>query len=707
LIEGSAISAEVAAARGYRSLTTVAECRHLGFAKSQCLVPALLVPIRTVAGEIATYQLRPDTPRLRSGKPIKYETVAGARMVLDVPPASRPHLGNPDIPLWITEGARKVDSAISHGLVAIGLLGVWNWRGTNEHGGKTALPDWESIALNDRDVYLAFDSDAMTNPQVAAALARLSEFLRGRGARIHFVYLPTGNDGAKVGLDDFFAGGGRVDGLLARATDILRDVPQPGLISVPPYPIHVWPDVLAEYLVLGAAARDAPVDMAAVPLAALLGGVIGNRRPLAMKTGWIVRPALWTAVIADPTTGKSPMLGLALDVVHGMQAGAVAAFDHENGAYEAAQRSTKGTEVGLPRPVMEHFFTNNCTMEWIAPAARDSAGIAVVRDELLGWFRDLDAYRNGKGGDRQAWLSLWSGEPLKVDRKSSGTIFAEHPVVSLCGGIQPGRFPELARDAAADAFLARFLLSAPDTHVPDWSTEDVPEHVTEAARALVRRLRSPDVRPPVVLSPEAEEVWRDWHRENKAQTEAAPPLLRYAYGKLPAQVAKMACILHACHDLEGAVTQLPASRIEDAIEVIEYHRAHAIRAYSQLGINVDVEETPDPRERRIVRILRKSESTTDEGWTSRTEIVNGLRTVKSEDLTDILESMRDAGVIEQRRVPGNTKTAEYWRLSRSDTSFGDSDYSEYSGIQVEKSEYSESPNGHVTDADQVGEVGFL
>jgi hypothetical protein len=231
--------------------------------------------------------------------------------------------------------------------------------------------------------------------------------------------------------------------------------------------------------------------------------------------------------------------------------------------------------------------------------------------------------------------------------------------------------------------------------------------VTEAARALVRRLRSAIVQPPVVLSPEAEEVWRDWHRENKAQTEAAPPLLRYAYGKLPAQVAKMACILHACHDPDGASTQLPASRMEDAIDVIEYHRAHAIRAYGQLGINVDVEETPDPRERRIVRILRKSESTTDEGWTSRTEIVNGLRTVKSEDLTEMLELMRDAGVIEQRRVPGNTKTAEHWRLVRSDTAFGDSDYSDYSGTTVEKSEHTEYPNGHVPDASQFGEVGFL
>ena len=49
---------------------------------------------------------------------------------------------------------------MSKGLCCIALLGVWSWRETNEHGGKTALPDWELIALNGRDVYITFDSDA-------------------------------------------------------------------------------------------------------------------------------------------------------------------------------------------------------------------------------------------------------------------------------------------------------------------------------------------------------------------------------------------------------------------------------------------------------------------------------------------------------------------------------------------------------------------
>lgn len=188
-------------------------------------VPALLVPIHNVSGETTLYQLRPDGPRIKDGKALKYETPLKARMALDVPPGVRAHLGNPGMPLFITEGVRKADAAASKGLCCVALLGVWNWRGTNGDGGKVALPDWESVALNGRQTYIVFDSDVMLKPEVHGALARLKGFLEQRGASVAPVYLPAGPAGAKVGLDDYLAAGRNVDELLALASPTLRDVP--------------------------------------------------------------------------------------------------------------------------------------------------------------------------------------------------------------------------------------------------------------------------------------------------------------------------------------------------------------------------------------------------------------------------------------------------------------------------------------------------
>ncbi|HEX7312315.1 MAG TPA: DUF3854 domain-containing protein [Pyrinomonadaceae bacterium] len=225
-VSASSISDEVAEARGYRTVSVKSELKALGFGEAQCRVPALLIPVWSVNGEIATYQIRPDEPRIKDGKPLKYETPAGAHMALDVPPAARPLLANPSLPLFITEGARKADAAVSRGLCCVALLGVWNFRGRNEHGGLTALADWEYVALKGRKAYICFDSDVMEKDAVRLAMKRLRAFLESRGANVRLIYLPAGAGGAKVGLDDYFAAGGTVDGLMRLATADLPDEPE-------------------------------------------------------------------------------------------------------------------------------------------------------------------------------------------------------------------------------------------------------------------------------------------------------------------------------------------------------------------------------------------------------------------------------------------------------------------------------------------------
>ena len=230
MLEESGIAAKVAEARGYRTVTKKTELRDLGFGDRQCRVPALLIPVYGPSGEISNYQIRPDEPRINDrGKPVKYETPRGSRMTLDVPPGAREWLGHPSRPLFVTEGVKKADAAVSQpGLCCVALLGVWNFRGTNEYGGKVLLAEWESIALNGREVYIVFDSDVMTKIEVHRALARLKGALEQKKARVRLVYLPTGEGGTKVGLDDFLASGKSVDDLLALASSELRPLPDEG-----------------------------------------------------------------------------------------------------------------------------------------------------------------------------------------------------------------------------------------------------------------------------------------------------------------------------------------------------------------------------------------------------------------------------------------------------------------------------------------------
>jgi putative DNA primase/helicase len=220
LIEASAINAGLARGRGYFSASSQTTLRQLGFTRAQARTPALVIPLWTVHGKVAFHQARPDQPRLRDGKPVKYETPNGARMVLDVHPAARRRLGDASRPLVVTEGVRKADAALSQGVDAIALLGVWNWRGSRGAGGRSALPDWEQIALDGRVVYLVFDSDTASKPPVRAALIRLGRFLESRNALVRITKLDGTATGEKRGLDDFLAAGGSIDELLATSATL-------------------------------------------------------------------------------------------------------------------------------------------------------------------------------------------------------------------------------------------------------------------------------------------------------------------------------------------------------------------------------------------------------------------------------------------------------------------------------------------------------
>lgn len=230
-LKKSGISDEVITERGYLSMERIPResksaglflnqqqfnLSELGFSKKQLRVPGILMPVHNVNGKIATYQYRPDKPRTdEKFRPIKYENPPDQPVCFDIPPRCQSMKDNPHLPAFITEGIKKTDSLATKGVFAIGLTGVWGFKGTNSFGGKTIQADFDYVAWNSRLVYLVFDSDIITKTSVQMALNRLSEHLTRKQAYVRVLQLPPGPDGEKVGVDDYFMQGHTIDDLIA------------------------------------------------------------------------------------------------------------------------------------------------------------------------------------------------------------------------------------------------------------------------------------------------------------------------------------------------------------------------------------------------------------------------------------------------------------------------------------------------------------
>lgn len=96
-------------------------------------------------------------------------------------------------------------------------------------------------------------------------------------------------------------------------------------------------------------------------------------------------------------------------------------------------------------PLMAQVFTTDSPLEALAELNQQNPrGLLFARDELSGWTRAMNQYRNGKGADRQGWLSFWNGAPVLVNRKGKEPILLSNPFVCVAGCLFPDVLDELS-----------------------------------------------------------------------------------------------------------------------------------------------------------------------------------------------------------------------------------------------------------------------
>ncbi|MDP8922198.1 MAG: DUF3987 domain-containing protein [Chloroflexota bacterium] len=446
-----------------------------------------------------------------------------------------------------------------------------------------------------------------------------------------------------------------------------------------PFPTESLPDVPRRYVEAGGRATGAPTGFLALPLLVFAGATLGNEHRIELKPGFSQRATLYGGVVGPPGSVKSPAIDLArypLDVLqaeaHERYAAALAAFERDLEAWEALPKAEQRDVPKPVRPTMAHLYTTNATTEALAVMLRDNRGVALVFDELTSWVHGMNAYRGGKGGDRQAFLSQWAGSPLKIDRKGQETVFVPRPCIGVVGGVQPDLLKDLADGGGRrDGFVERILWETSPCGFPRWTEDTVPESLRAELVELFRQLRQSTADRPVRLSERARARYVRWYDDNGASTigSAATGVAVGIVSKLPLQLARIALILHCMRHPDNPTSRPVADEtMADAIEIVEYYRANARVVVPAFGAipATGVAGLMDRIERFLV-----SRRAIDDGWVGRTAIRDHLgRNPSSEEITAALVELKGGGRAEKRVRPSDGgrggRPAEEWRAVLSD-----------------------------------------
>ena len=436
------------------------------------------------------------------------------------------------------------------------------------------------------------------------------------------------------------------------------------------FPTHCLPGEVGRYVEAAARATGAPTGFVALPLLVFAGATIGNNRVLAVKDGEYYRPGLFGAVVAPPGRIKSPGINSArrpLDVLQAEAAerytASLATFEEDLRAWEAMPKKEQATVNRPVKPTYRRYYTVDTTIEAVAVSVRDNPGIAIAPDELTAWIHGMDAYRGGRGGDRQNYLRLWSGQPLDVNRKGQEPLFVPNPVVGLVGGIQPSVIKDLAKGDRYDGLIDRILWEMSPSRFRRWTDATVPRELEAALVERFRLLRSARDERPVTLSDAAQRRFRRWIDENANVCERAEGLLAGVYAKLDQQIAKICLILHCLtHPSDAEDAPVSDATMAAAIEIGEYYRCQANVVVQAFGGTVGSGSAGLPD--RILDFLRARRGEGD-GWATRTEIGDHLgRHVARGDITTAVGRLLVRDLAEMRKVEGKGRPTEEWRFVR-------------------------------------------
>jgi Protein of unknown function (DUF3987) len=382
---------------------------------------------------------------------------------------------------------------------------------------------------------------------------------------------------------------------------------------------------LGNLLSIAAGNFNIPVEILNFCLLPILGSQIKSETDLLINPGtdYKVRAIRWCGLVGETGTKKSPIIDILTGAMSSIQREVADRYKAEKLEYDAAFRAWKaskpadrGDEPAPVTPMMDLYFSD-FTIESISQSISNhpDSGYLVYNDELAGFFKSMDAYRKNGGGDRQKWLTLYNGGALKVNRKSSDTIFIPQTSVSIVGGIQPSTIEHLISgdESQEDGLWNRFMFTRlPQTRIDAFS--HTPCSLTEHLETLYRSLASQESSRHN-LSDKSKPLWADWHvwTEDKTFSESSW-IARGTYAKIEGIAARNALIIHrTMAAIAGVIPdrQISASTMAVAIDWTKWELSQTLLEYQMLGL------TNDPEQSRILKFIDKFSG---KGWVSARDV---------------------------------------------------------------------------------------
>jgi hypothetical protein len=405
------------------------------------------------------------------------------------------------------------------------------------------------------------------------------------------------------------------------------------LLPVPAFSESLLPKSLCDFVLDEADRMPCPPDYIAAALIVSLGSVIGAScavKPKRRDDSWLVTANLWGGVVGEPSSKKTPAIGVAMKNLDRLEAASAEKLEAEQSIYEAELAAHKAHESAVlaamkkaatsksdptersermdsakhdmatlqepEKPHQRRFKSNDGTVEKLGDLlVSNPDGLLVLRDELIGLLASWD--KEGKEGDRAFYLEAWNGTGnFNIDRIARGSLFVPNLCLSVFGGIQPDLLEKylsnITNSFDNDGRVQRFqVLVYPDATAWAWRDRIPAKDPRIVVRNIFSRLADFDPvmdgakpadefvkLPHFSFDDAAQEIFIEWCQELNGAGIAneGNPLIRQHLAKYEKLFCSLALIFHLA---EGKIGDISADSALRAAAYCEYLEGHARRIY--------------------------------------------------------------------------------------------------------------------------------
>lgn len=370
-----------------------------------------------------------------------------------------------------------------------------------------------------------------------------------------------------------------------------------------PFPTHVFPSPIREYVDAAAKAIGCDVSYTALPMLSSLARTLTNKRLIRVKSDWYEPSIVWTVIVGESGDGKSPATREVSRFLKRRQVAILTTNEEALREYETKKKEWKARHSAwetqakkaalneqLPpmpeeptEPICERIYVSDTTVEALMKVlSRQRSGLLISRDELNGWIGSFGEYKKGKSSNDQShWLKMFDGDELYILRASDNAkgINVPRAAVSIFGGVQPGILAkEISDSHLKSGLVARLLFAWPNDNPIGWSEAAIDAVLVADVEAVFDRLldiETPEEPVAVSLSPEAQILMREYVIRNRSELAGLSSNMRACWMKLRSYVARFALTFGM---LKGEAEIGPES-VQAAIELADWFGGEARRVY--------------------------------------------------------------------------------------------------------------------------------